>query len=269
MNQVGLIDVVKMRREIAEKLFVMLDADQRVNFVLTVGSTAQNAETELSDIDICVVMKDDNGLNQIMRELNIIFHSIGNLVSYYEYNPYHYYAIYGGSIPLDIYFISSSVYFIIRKPDNKIVVDHSQKGVDRELETTAGGGKLQRIVKQQFLKGWIRTFRLLSKIRKRDYITLLYILNQIREDQIIPLLVMVSGYDIPHSKAVKLDDFSDTIRPLFIRTFANPSRESTLDAVKAMAEILYLLYVDASTRFDLSKLDHFATDALFRINSFE
>jgi predicted nucleotidyltransferase len=231
---------IKERRDIADKLFKLLDKDARVNFALTIGSTANNTENELSDIDVCIVMKDDNGLNGILRELNIIFASLGKMVDYYEYSPYHFYVIYENCIPLDIYIISSSVYFIIKKTDNKTMVDHSKKNIGAE---TTDSDK-EEIINKLFLKGWIRTFRLLSKVERNDFVTLIYILNQIKEDQIIPLLSLIYGYNIPHSKAVKLYEIREDLKNLFIKTYAKPTAESTLEAIRSMAELLKIMNND-------------------------
>lgn len=229
--------LIRERRDIADKLFKLLDKDERVNFALTIGSTANGAENELSDIDVCIVMKDDNGLNGILREVNIIFASLGKMVDYYEYSPYHFYVIYENCIPLDIYIISSSVYFIVRKTDNKTMVDHSKKNISAD---TADSDK-EEIINKLFLKGWVRTFRLLSKVEKNDFVTLIYILNQIKEDQIIPLLSLIYGYNIPHSKAVKLNEIGEDLRNLFVKTYAKPTAESTLEAIRSMAELLKMM----------------------------
>lgn len=253
---------ISLRREIVNNLIKILETDERVNFVLSVGSTAEAKENELSDVDICVVMKDDKGLNQILRELNILFSRLATLVDYYEYNPYHFYVVYQPTIPLDIYFVSSSIYFIIKNDNNKRIIDHSNRqlpGKQAERQVMIGG---------LFLKGLIRTFRLLSKIKKGDYVSLVYILNQIREDQLIPLLSTVNGYQIAHAKAVRLERFDDRTRELFIKTFCPPTEKDALAAVKATAEILNDLFSKASAEYDLGNLRRFAEQAYRRVMTY-
>jgi predicted nucleotidyltransferase len=250
------------RKQITAKILDLLNRDARVNFVLATGSTAENKENELSDVDLCVVMKDDAGLNQILREVNILFSRVGKLVGYYQYSPYHFYLVYQPLTLVDIYIISSSIYFIIRNDGNKKVVDHGKREV-------ASSDALQPIIHELFLRGWTRTFRLLSKIRKTDYVTLVYILNQIREEQLIPLLSMIQGHKIPHAKAVKLSDFNERTRDLFIQTFRGPTAEGALSSVKALAGLFNDLFVPAAKSYNLDDLAPLAKSVYQKVIDFE
>ncbi len=263
---------------IKKKVIEVFEADERVNLVLGMGSSAEGKENDLSDIDVCVVMKDDAELNEILSELDVLFKEFGNYVGHYQYNPYHFYVIYEPAVPLDIYFVSSSLYFTVRSDKNKILVNHNHRQVKEDtplvgegwntVKTPEKNSEKTAVLRDLFLKAWIRTFRLLSKVEKGDYTTLIYILNKIRDDQLLPLLTQVSGYNIPHVKAIGLDKFGPVERELFAKTYARPDRVSVLEAIQSMAELLKILFEKAGMQFDLSDLDNNAAHVYERIKNF-
>ncbi len=273
VNNEGLTPQEALRQRVIE----VFGNDPRVKFAIAMGSSAEGKENNLSDIDICLVMQDDGELNDILRELPQIFPKLGNLVGSYSYNPYHFYVVYEPTVPLDIYFISSSLYFTMKSDKNKIIVDHSNRDTNvqpKQLQpiSTEGDNRSEKesneIIADLFLKGWIRTFRLLSKIEKEDYPTLAYILNRIREDQIVPLLTSIKHYNIPHSKAIKLEEFDADIRELFLDTYCRPERESCIKAVASAAKILKILFDQSHEDFSLNEMRPFANNTYDEITKY-
>ncbi len=236
------------RQVLKKELLRRLSEDRRVYKVLLLGSSVNGGENELSDIDVCIVMKDDLGLKQILGEVGVLFSNLGSLISYYNYSPYHFYVVYDGLIPLDIYLISSSLYHILKSGRSKEV--YSSQGDLSSIETSA----IQVVVSDLLLQLYIRNFRLLSKLRKQEYPTLVFILNSIREENIIPLLRLVYGLDIPHQKAVKLGNFPEEAKELYINSYAIPTEESCLSAIKAVADLVLVIASKASATFELSAI---------------
>lgn len=267
------------QENIRQRVIDVFSEDPRVKFAIAMGSSAEGKENRLSDVDICVVMNDDAELNEILSELNELFPQFGKMVGYYQYNPYHFYVIFEPNAPLDIYFISSSLYFTVKSDKNKIIVDHSKRDLGKvkkdfspEMAGPIGekkeGLSPEEVVKDLFLKGFIRTFRLLSKIEKEDYTTLAYILNRIREEQIIPLLTSIDGYDIPHAKAIKLESFSPDLRVDFTETYCKPEEKSCINAVVAAAKIMKELFDKASQNFNLEDLRSFVEETYEQIRNY-
>lgn len=262
-----------IRRNVIE----VLDLDDRVNFVLAMGSSAEGKEGRYSDIDICVVMRDDVELNEILGELPELFAKLGKLVGFYKYNPYHFYAVYEPATPLDIYFISPSLYFTVRDEKNKRIVDHSNRAAGSPKEKLTkptvnafkeGEKNETAIIKDLFLKAWIRTFRLLSKVEKNDFVTLIYILNRIRDEQIIPLLTLIKKYNIPHVKSLKLQELQEEDRALITKTFPGPERTPIIDALHTTADLLQQLYAHARTSHDMTDLDVFVANVYKQIKEY-
>lgn len=245
------ISPMVVRRQLTKKLLSLLEKDKRVLLVLAFGSTADKQENELSDTDLCVVMKDDEALKEALGEVNSLFHRLGPLSGYYNYSPYHFYVVYEGPIPLDIYLISASLYFIVKGARSKIVVDHRQTFAKEELSQAE---KLCPMVKDLLVRANIRNFRLLSKLVKKDYVTLIYIMNSIRDEQLIPLLRAVYKLEIPHAKAVKLEVFDQDIRELFVGSYPQPTRESCLASIRSVAELVRRLALKASLTMALGEL---------------
>ena len=263
---------------IRRRLIETLDAVNRVIFVLAMGSSAEGKEGRFSDIDICVVMRDDAELNEILGELPEFFPKLGKLVGYYDYNPYHFYAVYEPSTPLDIYFISPSLYFTVRSDKNVKIVDHSNRAAPAaEAKSTRPADEIllekersqTDIIKDLFLKAWIRTFRLLSKVEKNDLVTLIYILNRIRDEQIVPLLTLIKGYNIPHAKSLKLEELQVEDRTLIAKTFPGPQRPDVINALHTTADLLQQLYQHACSTHDLSSLDVFSANVFKQIKEYE
>jgi hypothetical protein len=180
-----------------------------------------------------------------------LFNRLGALSGYYNYSPYHFYVVYKGPIPLDIYLISASLYFILKTARSKIVVDHRQTVSKEELSQPE---KLAPIVKDLLLRANTRNWRLLSKLAKNDFLTLIYILNSIRDEQIVPLLRIVYGLEIPHAKSAKLEAFSDETRGLFIGSYPRPDRASCLAAIRSVAELIQQIAAKASTSMSLGNV---------------
>lgn len=267
------------QENIRQRVIDVFSEDPRVKFAIAMGSSAEGKENRLSDVDICVVMNDDAELNEILSELNDLFPQFGKMVGYYQYNPYHFYVVFEPNAPLDIYFISSSLYFTVRSDKNKIIVDHSKRDLGKQKKDSSSdfAGAIdtkkeklspEQIVKDLFLRGFIRTFRLLSKIEKEDYTTLAYILNRIREEQIIPLLTSIDGYDIPHAKAIKLDNFNPKLRADFTETYCKPEEKSCIRAVVAASEIMKELFEKASQQYNLNDLRSFVEETYDQIRNY-
>lgn len=246
-----------------ERLVALLDADPRVGLVVALGSSADGAENALSDIDICVVMHDDRGLNELLRELTTLLPKLGKVAGYYQYNPYHFYVVYEGAIPLDLYLVSTSLYYCLRGDRRKTLVDHAPKDI-----AAFPAERRELVVRELLLKAWIRIHRLLSKLVKDDHVTLLYILAQIREEQLVPLLALIGGYRIAHIKAVKLDAFALEDRELFVATYGAPDRASCLTAIQAAATLTRRMHDRAAATYTLGdQLDSLATVAYGRISA--
>lgn len=248
-----------LRQRVAE----VLDHDDRIKFVLAMGSSAEEKENKFSDVDICVVMNDDPELNDVLQQCKDLFSDFGPVVGSYSYNPYHFYVAYESNVFLDIYFISSSLYFTVRSERNKKIVDHAHRDSERKSQATETPihenekikeKQTQDIARDLFLKGYARTFRLLSKIEKKDYATLAYIMNRIREEQIVPLLTLIDGYAIPHAKAINLETFDARLRSLFIDTYCRPERESCITGARSAIEILKALFEKVEHRYNLEDL---------------
>lgn len=219
---------------IKNKFIKILRRDKRINFVLLLGSSASDTEDEYSDIDVCIVMKDDQGLNEFLLELNIMFNNIGKVAAYYNYNPYHYYIIFDGIHILDLYIISSSLYFNIKNSNNKMILDNRKSFSQKD--------NINLILEDLFIKASIRSFRLISKINKKDYLTIIYILNSIRDEQLFPLISLIFNYKILHSKSIKLDHFDKSVRQLVLKLYPHPTEADCLMALKSIFKLLLVLF---------------------------
>lgn len=242
---------ILIRQKLTGKLVKLLETDSRVLLVLAFGSTANGQENELSDTDLCIVLKDDESLKSFLGETNTVFGTVGALTGYYNYSPYHFYVVYNGAIPLDLYIISASLYFILKSGKSKLLVDNRTTGHTDQLDTAE---KLAPMVRDLLLRAYIRNFRLLSKVAKNDLVTLVYIMNSIRDEQLLPLLRIVYGLEIPHAKAVKLQAFPEKIRGLFIDSYPRPSRADCLQAVKSVSLMVMEIAEQASLTMSLSTL---------------
>jgi len=233
--------------------------------VLTFGSTASGSETDLSDTDLCIVLRTDEDLRSFLGESQSLFEAIGPLVGHYNYSPYHFYAVYRNLIPFDVYCISSSLYFILQASSKQLVrIDHSTRG----RVSVSGGNPPKAVVSELLLKAYIRVFRLLSKVQKGDFVTLIYILNSIRDEQVVPLLSLTYGVDIPHAKSIRLDAFPKHVATLFVQTFPNPTRPSCLKALRASSRLLVRIADTLAPRVGLSDLRREILKSEVRIREF-
>jgi predicted nucleotidyltransferase len=256
-NKQGVHKIIK------DRLQQVLARDTRVLTVLFLGSSAQDKENELSDIDVCIVAKDDAALKEILGEVGVMFKLFGNMTSYYNYSPYHFYVVYDGDTPLDVYLISASLYHIIRSGKFSPAAGYDLP------EAESASNASEAMVNDLLLQAYIRNLRLLSKWKRGEYVTLLYILNSIRDDNIIPLIRLVYGVCIPHPKAVRLEDFERDVRDLFVQTYPAPTKEPTLGAIRALSELVVVIAQKAVQRFSVEKVKVHAEKAHQRIAAYE
>lgn len=231
---------------LAERLNNSLYGNPHIAFAYTMGSTAQGKENEYSDKDMGVVVRGDDDLNFMVKNAGRGYGTFGELVGYYRYTPYHYYVTYQGAIgpmPLDIYFLTEEMHNLMRSPSAMTVIDHIGSSTPKEDDRTDTVGKMI-----------FQAHSSLEKARgeesKGDFMAVSATLAALRSQSLIHLLRIVEHYSIPHVKAVNLTEFAPEIRDLFVRTFAQPTKESSQDAITAAQSLLAQLLEDATGMYD-------------------
>lgn len=248
------IEEILHRDILAERLFTSLEKNPHVAFAYTMGSTAQERENEYSDKDIGVVVKTDGDLNYMLQNAGRAYSTFGDLVGYYRYNPYHFYAVYQGAIgpmPLDIYFLTEEMHELMRNSQAKTVVDHIGNTHDSEEQ----GVTVESTVVENMLLGTYVALENAKEHKKNgDYIKVVDTLDKMRSQLLIHLFRIIEKYNIPHVKAVRLEEFNSEIRDLFIRTFAQPTEEMTKDALVATEVLLARLFEDAAKNYNVDSV---------------
>lgn len=248
------IEAILHRDILAERLFASLEKNPHVAFAYTMGSTAQERENEYSDKDIGVVVRTDGDLNYMFQNAGRAYGTFGDLVGYYRYNPYHFYAVYQGAIgpmPLDIYFLTEEMHELMRNSQAKTVVNHIGNTHDSEEHGITVEGT---VVENMLLGTYVALENAKIHEKNGDYIKVVDTLDKMRSQLLIHLFRVIEKYNIPHIKAVKLEEFNSEIRNLFIRTFAQPTEEMTKDALVATEALLARLFEDAAKSYNVDSV---------------
>jgi predicted nucleotidyltransferase len=246
------VKAVLYRNILKDRLIKYLDSNTNMAFAYTMGSTARGEENEYSDTDVGVVVWTDNDLNCILNNEGRAYRFFGEIVGYYHYNPYHSYVVYQGPLgpmPLDIYYTTEEMYNLMRSSDAVVIVDH-MKSVNIEPEQK--NIMIQKMILDCFDQLQIARF-LHQNGEEHEVVRKL---STLRSTQLLSLLRLVEGYNIPHVKAVRLSELDPEIRDLFIKTFARPNKESIEQAFQAFENLFMRIIQDADVNvFDNDMID--------------
>jgi predicted nucleotidyltransferase len=115
----------------------------------------------------------------------------------------------------------------------------------------------KEMLQTQLVKAMIRTFRLLSKVIKEDWMTTGYIVSAIRNGQVLPLLHEVYG-----------DVFPENIQSLLFDTYPQPEKSQTITGIRALSLLIADVYKHLSQQYDLKSIGEFMTNSLQGIAGF-
>lgn len=230
-------DISGVRRDLSSHVMEVLGARNDVSVIEAIGSTADDTENRYSDKDLGIVVAGDQAMNRILTDAPEIYASLGDLVGWYAYNPYHHYVVYDapeGPIPLDMYYLSSRLHQLLTGAETTVLMDTTGKGVPEDRKP--------HIVSALLLDGHAGLLEAEQAWRQGAWETAVGLLDSVREQQLIHLLRLVEGYAIPHIKAVQLDRFpSEFVRNRFIESYAQPTADSIAAALQAQFTLFGML----------------------------
>ena len=260
----------QIREGILEDFLLTFSRDPRIVTARTFWSTSSWNFTEFSDVDLLLTIKQSE-LELFKRD--IISHLTWNrfYLWHWEYSSNHFYIVHDNLIPLDLYIVGneeSSV--ILRKAETRDAIFHilwleagiTDLPLDPEKNLIADHNEWISLAElnswnihfEHFKKALTRWFRLLSKLEKNELIEFVYILNSIREDDLIPLFYML-GIKYLNAKKVKLSELPDEIRGSFVLTFSKPTRQDCYSALVSLIEILEFLLGSILKEAEISNTD--------------
>lgn len=245
-----------IREHILKNFLDVFSSDPRILIARTFWSTSRGNFTEFSDVDLLLVVKQDE-LESFKKAIIAQLKKSWLYLWHWQYEDNHFYVVHQNLIPLDLYIVwEEESRAILQRWEKKAAIFHIlwlNTGIrDLPLEpckdakvwnnnpTSYLEANEYDVNFGKFRKALTRGFRLLSKLEKDELIEFVYIINSIREDDLIPLFTSM-GIDFPNAKKVKLWELPQDIRELFIRTFAQPTTESCYTALCALMGILEII----------------------------
>lgn len=243
-----------IRERILKNFLDTFSSDPRIRIARTFWSTSRGNFTEFSDVDLLLVVKQDE-LENFKKAIIAQLKKSWLYLWHWQYEDNHFYVVHQNLIPLDLYIVwEEESRAILQRWEKKAAIFHIlwlNTGItDLPLEPSKDNniwnsinitpcleGVEYDVNFGRFRKALTRGFRLLSKLEKDELIEFVYIINSIREDDLIPLFTSM-GIDFPNAKKVKLWELPHDIRGFFIQTFAQPTKESCYIALCALMGIL-------------------------------
>ena len=225
----------KQHRRVVENISEIFGNDDRVQLIFATGSTAKDAHTKYSDVDIWIVIREEKQLSAFIQELSTTIARIFPDNAHYNTTSTHYFFILETSVVLDLNIITAAQYFSIQSPKRIIQKKPNKKQIHRHkhIETMTSDS-----VDVLFLKGTIGLMRILSKIKKKDYWSAPRFIASVREIAIIPLMQRKHPSAIKNIVDIDLKKLPRRQALLLQDTFAAPKEK---DCVKGLLAALQLL----------------------------
>lgn len=214
--------------------------DKRIVRARTFWSTAWWNFTEFSDVDLLVIVRQDQ-VEGFKNEILGFLEKDPDFLWFWQYETNHFYVVFRNLIPLDLYIVgeeesktilqawnkkaaifhilglSNGIQDIISPQENDSIHEKWWSRNSEALESTHVDPKIELLE-----RAFTRAYRLLSKLEKWEFMEFVFIMNSIREDNLVPLLEVI-WMNFPNIKKVKIPDLPDDLRDPFINSFSRPT----------------------------------------------
>lgn len=224
---------------IVDQMCSLFSKDSRVQLLFTTGSTAKNSHTSYSDVDVWIVVREERFLESFIKDFPVIISNKFKTKEYYSATRTHYFFVIDSAIALDLNVLTAAQFFSARSSiDVLIKKDIHKPDVEMKIYSSNITSDNQ---KQLFLKGTVSLMRILSKIKKHDYVNAARFLSSLRDGVIVALLnrkyesVVKNAVDINFNLLPKKQ--VDLFNKMFIRSF----KDDALIGLLAACELLEYL----------------------------
>ncbi|MBI4155246.1 hypothetical protein HY498_04135 [Candidatus Woesearchaeota archaeon] len=221
-----------VRKLIFNTLIRILKRDERIDLATISGSDASKKTTEISDIDLIVILKEESLFDLFIKDIWDIANNCGELISIYNTTPYHYFLIFKRGIIVDLNIITNALFWTLKK--SRILFD--KKGFI--------SSKFYKIpisdeyINQLILSGFVGIIRAINKLKKKDYWVIPRFINFVRENSILPLIKVLNKDKIENITNLNLDKFPKKLKYQVYQTFAKPFEK---DSNKAIISTFYIM----------------------------
>lgn len=205
---------------------------------------------------LMVMMRDDEGLNELVERGRSLIHDAYPASDVEQVTPVHFKVKGKNGEQLDVFLSSSSLYYTSRNRQTLTLVDNRTAPIQNKETVFDSAPEREELQGERELvvKGIVRTFRLLSKINKGEYVTFTYILDSIRNGQLIPLL---------RHAGIAIEE--ESIFPL---TYAKPTKEGVQNAVLAAMVLFADAYIRIRYTYSMNDLDVYVQKAYDAVKDF-
>lgn len=227
----------QLRTELQQFLVDFITINPNIIYAEAIGSTATGTETQYSDKDIGIVVKDDHTFNQLLSQAEQFYGRYPRLVDWYAYNPFHHYVVYDaleGPVPLDIYYLTESQYFLITHPSTRVIDMALNKKEGEELQH-------DQIIDTLCSVGYQAIEQAERLVQVGNYESALRVIKEYLENKLITLLSLITGQEIPHIKKIDFKTLDPEIVMALRACFGPPTRESLLQSVQSMRNLLHMV----------------------------
>lgn len=213
------------------------------------------------------ITRDDQSLNELLRQPQKMLDSLSlrGKPKFETLSPIHFrFESQSNPTKVDCSIISSGAYYTSIGSSSLVVFEqqnfdqqlstHTEKIFDRQ--TTIDKPKQLR---ELLLKGFIRTYRLLSKMEKNDYPTIAYIVTAIRNEQVIGLIKYLS----PSEKESLLQSED------YLNSFPKPTRDDCFQAILSLKNLFTNFYNRYQQLFSDDVFNSFVSKSKNIIDSYQ
>lgn len=227
----------KSKQEITiDKIKTILSNDNRVRLVFITGSMANDNLTELSDIDLWIIIKEENDLNKIVFDISIFFKEKLDIKHIYRSTEHHYFIILKNQIQIDLNIISSALYYSLTQINNKKIICDPQLCLIKKNKKEII--KYQKSIHDLLIIGYTTLARATSKYLKNNYFVVVRFIDNIRNNVIMPLIPFIETLKLPNPITLEVNNLSNKTKKEFLKTFSKPIQKDCYQAISSTLKLL-------------------------------
>lgn len=221
---------------IINKIKNILSSDNRIKLAFVTGSAANDELTELSDIDLWIITKEENDLNKIVADISLLFQNKIKIKHIYRSTEHHYFVILKNQIQIDLNIASSALFYSLTQNKNKKIIydphfcsiTKNKKEIKKNCQT----------INNLLVIGYTTLARTTSKYFKNNFFVVVRFIDNIRNNIIIPLIPFTETEKMPNPITLDVNNLSHYTKKEFLKTFPKPIKKDCYQAILSTLNLL-------------------------------
>lgn len=206
------------------------------------GSSSTNKFSKYSDLDICVIAREEAFLDKIVVYFIDLLNKLFGVVNYSKPSQYHVYNLLTNGVIVDLNIYPPSVLSLLKHPSTNYS-NYVQEVIQKKKYTF-----------ELFIKALTSIGRVISKIEKSEIILIQRFIEQLRQVHLFPLLFATVLTD-EHPYPFPIEYLESNLQTLILKTYIKPNKEEGKEAVEASLKILESSLNEAASKNFIDEME--------------